>query len=401
MSDAPVTTPDAKPSAEWKPEPRQWSWRDLFTAPMLAFKPKCMLIAAVTLVVMGLWWKLFDVYRSDIYNTPAQVTAIIDWFQTTIALVIFSLGASLIAVFMKADLLDDEFLSFKEAFAQFKTRVGAAVLVPVFLMLLLGGVNLLMVWVPLLIAGIPYAGPTIYALLYPLGFLAGLFVVLLGIAVWLSIFVFPSIIAIRRHGWFDNVVDTVEAVGTKPHLLLGSLLVSLLMMFLAHRIGFAGMDHLKDQLRTQPDLGIGWANNVRQAEDHADLMLNDAQDAFSTLIVRNADTLHLRSLIDGVSLFPRRSPFIVLNTDSYAYTYPGFVVGLWQVGIAALIAGYVFNLFVAGGMLTYLVVREDDYWDDEDLEDLDQLAKELEDEAKREQAADAGQPAAGDAKPAG
>ena len=33
-------------------------------------------------------------------------------------------------------------------------------------------------------------------------------------------------------------------------------------------------------------------------------------------------------------------------------------------------------------MLTYLYVREDDYWDDEDLEDLDKLAKELEEEAK-------------------
>ena len=46
-----------------------------------------------------------------------------------------------------------------------------------------------------------------------------------GIAVVLSSFVFPSIIAIRKHGWFDNVVDTFEAVGTKPHILVGSLLL--------------------------------------------------------------------------------------------------------------------------------------------------------------------------------
>jgi hypothetical protein len=53
------------------------------------------------------------------------------------------------------------------------------------------------------------------------------------------------------------------------------------------------------------------------------------------------------------------------------------------------------NLLLAGGMVSYLVVREDDYWDDEDLEDLDKLAKELEEEAKREEAAlAAAQPAA-------
>jgi len=63
--------------------------------------------------------------------------------------------------------------------------------------------------------------------------------------------------------------------------------------------------------------------------------------------------------------------------------------------IQALILGYLANLFVAGGMLTYLVVREDDYWDDENLEDLDKLAKELEDEAKRDQgvATEAAKPA--------
>ena len=38
---------------EWKPEPRQWTWKDLFTAPMLAFKPKCMLVSVVTLVAIA------------------------------------------------------------------------------------------------------------------------------------------------------------------------------------------------------------------------------------------------------------------------------------------------------------------------------------------------------------
>jgi hypothetical protein len=75
------------------------------------------------------------------------------------------------------------------------------------------------------------------------------------------------------------------------------------------------------------------------------------------------------------------------------------VTGLWQSVIEALLIGYVLNLFISGGMLTYLIVREDDYWDDENLEDLDKLAKELEEEAKRDQGA--AQPSAAPAKPAG
>ena len=38
-------------------------------------------------------------------------------------------------------------------------------------------------------------------------------------------------------------------------------------------------------------------------------------------------------------------------------------------------------------MMTYLFVREDDYWDDSDPEDFDKLAKELEEEARQAEAA--------------
>ena len=44
---------------EWKPEPRSWSWNDVFTAPMLAFKPKCMLISAATATIIGLFSMLW------------------------------------------------------------------------------------------------------------------------------------------------------------------------------------------------------------------------------------------------------------------------------------------------------------------------------------------------------
>ncbi len=186
MTDPAVPAQDAQPvqpAEEWKPEPRQWTWRDLFTAPMLAFKPKCMVVSALTLLAIGGWMFLYE--RSVLPETGSMspiLSHVIEWLWYLVALVIFGLGAGLVAVFMKADLLDDEFLSFGEAIAQYKPRVFSAILVPVFLTCLLAATYLLMVWVPVFIAGIPWVGSWIYALFYPLGFLASLFVVLLGIA---------------------------------------------------------------------------------------------------------------------------------------------------------------------------------------------------------------------------
>lgn len=376
--DAPIA------AEEWKPEPRQWTWKDLFTAPMLAFKPKCMLVSATTLALIGAWFWLFDEMMRRESSSPLWVQGLLSWIWYTVALTIFSLGASLVAVFLKADLLDDEFLTVGEAWGQYKTRILPALLVPLFLMGLLGGAYSALVYLPALFCSIPLVGPFVYALIWPLFFLFSLFVVLFGIAIWLSAFVFPSIIAIRKHGWFDNVVDTVEAVGTKPHVLAGSLLLTLVMMFVAFRIGIAGIDRLKAQYQVLPQDARG---ALQDTEARASRFgANQMMEHFDDYVVARADTLGLRSYVATFRPWGTRpSPYSDGTNTFHAWT--GGAVGIWQCLFQGLIIGYVANLFIAGGMLTYLVVREDDYWDDEDLEDLDKLAKELEDEAKRDQAA--------------
>ena len=45
---------------------------------------------------------------------------------------------------------------------------------------------------------IPYVGPVLLTILYPLGFLLGLLTVFITIAVCLSTFLFPSIVSVRR-----------------------------------------------------------------------------------------------------------------------------------------------------------------------------------------------------------
>ena len=376
-----------QPAEDWKPEPRQWTWKDLFTAPMLAFKPKCMLISALTLVAITAWMWLCDTKIVGAEH-GLLLQSVLLWIQYTVALVLFSLGASLVAVFLKADLLDDEFLSFGEAIAQYQTRILPAVMVPLFLMGMLAGVSLALVYLPYLAASIPYVGPVLYSLLYPLAFLFSLFAVLVGIAVWLSVFVFPAIIAIRKHGWFDNVVDTIEAVGTKPHVLFASLLLSILMMGIAGSISMQGISQLKTQWKYLPD---GAKGALRDTESRASEF---APDDMMELFNRHVSSHILRYAPIPGELGTANAGFNEGKNVVYQY-WSGPVTGLWQVLILGLILGYLANLFIAGGMLTYLVVREDDYWDDEDLEDLDKLAKELEEEAKRDQgvASEAAKPA--------
>ncbi len=403
-SDQTAAAASATPGApqEWKPEPRQWTWKDLFTAPMLAFKPKCMLISALTLVALGLWAWLFGF----MYDKLVGEGALGAWYYLAqgiwiaVGVVVYSIGATLVSVFMRADLLDDEFLSLGEAFGQFKSRLLPAVLVPLFLLLLVLGVNVGLIYLPELLCSIPYVGGTLYAVLYPIGYFLALFAVLLGIAVLLSLFVFPGIIAIRKHGWFDNVVDTIEAVGTKPHVLIGSLILTVVMVNVSYCIGWSGMNYLKVPHRA--DLLPG--KEIRTVEERAEEVRYAMVSKFEPVQYLGAfyhtwDRDYHAQRMEK----PYRSVFLRRDDDTSGTDYkrayynwgPGLITGIWQGLILSVLLGYCMNLLIGGGMLTYLLVREDDYWDDEDLEDLDKLAKELEEEAKRDEAGAPAAPAAG------
>ncbi len=470
----PAETPEAvtpeTPPEEWKPEPRQWTWKDLFMAPMLAFKPKCMVISALTLIALGLflwaWGKLVNVSADLIIIAP-----IVSWGTWVIGAAIFTLGASLVSIFMKADLLDDEFLSLKEALGQMKSRLVAALLVPSFLVLVVAGFYL-MIYGAELVGSIPYIGSLLYALLYLLGFLLALFTVLLTIGALLGIFVGPAVIAIRRHSWFDNVIDTFEAVGTKPHVLILNLGLTVIMMTVCYTIGQKSMGELERMATTSSHIpgavlartearasGLAtrwfsdvdpWLNGslhvglhsvplagglaggyflperhplevsrqrslgrlidyfnakIEQKRQRAeaifeaidgngdtvetqmqliDKLEKQAEALYASIADAHRDLRHDTSDDDGTAEERRYQARHLSGWDRW---FSGLVVGLWKGLITLLLLGYAINLFLAGGMLTYLGVREDDYWDDEDLEDLDQLAKELEEEAKQEQAA--------------
>ena len=388
---AAATTADpaqATPPAEWKPEPRTWTWKDLFTAPMLAFKPKCMAVSALTLLLIGVIAWGFQAISTSC-NLGSWTYPVYAGFLL-LALTVFGLGGPLVAVFMKADLLDDEFLSFGEALALYRGRLLPAVMVPLFLAALVVVVHGLAVWFPVFIASIPYAGGLLYGLLYPLGFAAAVFAVLLAIAVVLSLFVFPAIVAIRRHGWFDNVVDTIEAVGTRPHILVASVVLTFILVLVTRSVADVARDYLRSTSASVPAWGEANAASDPQRVEARATQISDR--ALTWIDPVNAKAVFLRPLNPWNM---QRDPYAVsqaLATDNVAFYNwgSGLIGGFWQTVVGALVLGYCLNLFIGGGMLTYLLVREDDYWDDEDLEDLDKLAKELEEEAKRE---DSTQPA--------
>ena len=375
---APAAEPAAPADAAWKPEPRQWTWRDLFTAPMLAFKPKCMLVSALTLLALGLWMHLFARLSPELGGWWWPVWSAF----LLVGLAVFGLGASFVAVFMKADLLDDEFLSFGEAATQFKARLLPAVLVPVFLAVLVAAAHGLLVWFPMFIGSVPFAGGLLYGLLYPLGFFAAVFCILLFIAACFSLFVFPAIVAVRRHGWFDNVVDTIEAVGTRPHILVASLLLTGLFMVVALGVSQAAGDYLRNVAGNQPVWGSETGrSDPSRVEDRAQEIAGRGLSFLVNPVDIGLQAFGQRPMGSQQPGFwsPRQ------ETEGFYRWGSGLVGGFWQTVIGAFVLGYCLNLFIGGGMLTYLIVREDDYWDDEDLEDLDKLAKELEDEAKKEE----------------
>lgn len=379
----------------WKPEPHRWTWRDLFTAPMLAFKPACMLVSALMLLALGAWALLFQELSPRLGDWWWPVWALF----VLVGLVVFGIGASFVAVFMKADALDDEFLSVREALQQWAPRWPSAVIVPAFLAVFVVGVHAAIIWLPMLIASIPYVGSALYALLYPFGFVAAVFAILLALVAALGLFVFPAIIAVRKHGWFDHVVDTLEAVGTRPHAVLASLALTALLIAVAYGIGNGAMGYLKLAAEAQPtwgraqDVGGAAVSDELRRMGIGDLRITVPALSEPARAERRAEQISdtALSLMLGAQLLDvtgplRRALRGAGPPDEPYYRWgTGLVLGLWQTLIGALILGYCLNLFIGGGLLTYLVVREDDYWDDENLEDLDKLAKELEEEAKREE----------------
>ena len=386
---------DPKPAASaslptdetWKPEPRHWSWKDLFTSPMLAFKPTCMLVSGLTLAAISALWH-FGFARIEIPPDAALAHYLVTGGFIAATLAIFGLGATLVAVFFKADLIDDEFLSVGEGLAQFASRALPAVLVPLSLFGILIGLYAGFLYLPGLLGSVPYAGPILYAVFYPIAFALAVFVVLVLIASILGMFLFPGIVAARRHGWFDNLVDTVEAVGTKPHVIIASLVVTGLIIWAMHQVAGAGMQVLKNHLPAHLP-GTSIRDTERRASGVSTQLYTSWYENGQRTMAAAVPGLAFAADPAGLDWQRSGSGSDGATGDAFTDYGPGVLTGIWQTLFLVLISGYAMNLFIAGGLLTYLHVREDDYWDDEDLEDLDKLAKELEEEAKRESEAEA------------
>ena len=388
------STDDQNPAAEapeaWKPEPRAWTWMDIFKAPMIACKFRCMIISIITIAALGAVQFIFSKIGPKVHDM-AIIEPIISTLACIVPCVIFGLGGTLVAIFIKAELLDDDYPTLKEALAHYKKRILAAILVPAFL---IGALHFMHLGAYLydLLCSIPFLGSILYFASIP-AFFIWLLITFFSIGVLLSIFVFPSIVAIRKHGWFDNVIDTLEAVGTKPHKVVASFLMTMFLMLICCGIGITALFSAKG-LSGSPHIP---GSEVQQTEAAANKILEytipaQVKSVIGTvLIFKNTGLLNYvgGNVSDGARL-PEA------EISGYHQYFTGALAGIFQTIIIYLIAGYGLNIIITGGMLTYLHVREDDYWDDEDLADLEKLAKELEEEALKEQGDSKTVPAAAD-----
>ncbi|NRA38047.1 MAG: hypothetical protein HRU15_07910 [Planctomycetes bacterium] len=366
MSDTPADNPAP---AEWKPEPREWTWQDIFKAPMIALKLRCMIISVATIFAMVFIDKGFGLIPYDTFNTPI-LGPVIETLNCLVMAVAFGIGGTFVAIFIKSELLDDDYPTLAEAVGQFKQRLFPAIMVPVFLVLALKAIYLgAYVWA--LICSIPFAGSVLYFASIP-SFLIMFLYTLFGIGVFLSFFVFPSIVAIRKHGWFDNVIDTLEAVGTKPHKVIASIVVTCALIAVCMWVGFSGFIGAKSLSHSAQLPGT----EVAKTEAAANYILSNTIHPIIPIAV---ELVTQKSIISAGAQ----------QVDSIWHQWiTGLAAGIFQTVIIYLISGYAFNVLITGGMLSYLHVREDDYWDDEDLADLDKLAKELEEEAANAQGDD-------------
>lgn len=361
--------------AAWEPEPREWTWMDVFKAPMIACKFRCMLISVVTIAAIGLINAGFNKISLDAYSMVV-IGPVLKALHCIIPAIIFGLGGTLVAIFIKSELLDDDYPSVGEALGQFKKRFAAAIMVPLFLLGAVHGMHLgAYIWD--LICSIPYIGSLLYLASIPAYFL-WLLIIFFTIGVGLSIFVFPAIVAIRKHGWFDNVIDTLEAVGTKPHRVFGAIAVTAALMFICCGIGFLALNAVKGMAQS-PHLPSHEVVKTERAADHwLDYTIPAPVESFRRQVT---NSLPVPGTGSSVAVFNAEA----VEISGWHKYVTGLLAGGFQTLVIYLIAGYGLNIFIAGGMLSYLHVREDDYWDDEDLADLEKLARELEDEALKDQ----------------
>lgn len=364
--------------AAWEPEPREWTWMDIFKAPMIACKVRCMIISVATIAAIGLVGYLFKQIPAEAMNT-AIIGPVLSALSCIIPCIIFGLGGTLVAILIKTELLDDDYPTIKEALAQYKGRILAATMVPLFLIGTLKGMHL-GAYLYDLLCSIPYIGGVLYFASIP-SFFIWLLITFFSIGVLLSMFVFPAIVAIRKHGWFDNVIDTLEAVGTKPHKVVGSIIVTIILVHVCCGIGILALHSTKTLALSKnlPGTEVA-AVETRATEIMAKFIPEQVTGVMS--IVTNFQ----QSLSSYAGIKPPENASIEKEDITPFHTYvTGLITGVFQTVLVFLIAGYGLNIIIAGGMLSYLHVREDDYWDDEDLADLEKLAKELEAEALKDQ----------------
>ena len=94
-ADEPVEAGQDNPANEapaaWEPEPRTWTWMDIFKAPMIACKFRCMLISIITIAALGVTQWLFGKIGEGVYDVQV-IEPIIAALACIVPCIIFGLA---------------------------------------------------------------------------------------------------------------------------------------------------------------------------------------------------------------------------------------------------------------------------------------------------------------------
>ena len=287
----PADTGGAGAADTWQPEPQQWHWNDLFSAPMMALKLKAAIVSFFTVVALLLtYWGYREVEKvvvGIIKDTVVEghpiwywllLKAFMFWVGAAALLIVFSLGTTFVSIFLKADIVNNELITFGTACRRYFKRFRGAFMVPLMLVMLVGLFHLFVYSLLLLCSGIPYVGSLLYAIFYPLGWIFCVLAILALVGLMVSGFLFPAILAIRKpQPTSDTFMDIVEAAAGKPYVLVASLFVTWFMVVLLYILFMVALSYPKQYFAQVPLFSWG-AEEVTWTDRRADGMVDKVQE---------------------------------------------------------------------------------------------------------------------------
>jgi hypothetical protein len=344
---------------------QEWTWCDVFRAIGLAFSFSRLLVGFLGIAFLAVADALL-IWAVDSVPAGSWGQMAIGVSRWVVAAYVFLFTAAAIAYSAKGELLEGEGARAGSSIAFVFRKFGAIFWSPVLIWIYVGlmaGFAFVLFMFPTVVARwietAPYASLIWYAVSYPLTFLFSTLAMLGFLSFLFSLFLAPSIIAVRQEGALDAVLDTIDLMRGK-----GAFWVAVLAMTVASFVGvcvIGGTFHL----------GFKVAEKAMGERE------------FAALVSAMPDEIkpRPRTFVYPVRMFypgeyHRAWPAMARTAGVYVETaeakraeplplelrhrIAGWAFGIWMLVMAGFAASFTLGAFVNAGTLTYLIIREEE-----------------------------------------